>query len=462
MSLINFYLSSPKIKPGVLLSCLETVISKDKIAEAISKTKAREKRNRSLPTHVVIVLIIAMSFWATDSIVDVFKNIMTGLNANFISQQIRLKIPSSSSISEARQRVGPRVMTRLFESIVRPLATIETPGAFLGGLRLMAIDGTVFDIPETEKNAKVFGYPGTRKGTKAAFPKARMVLLVECGTHLIIDALASPYRIGERVRAIKLLRKVGPGMLLMWDRGLHSFKMVDAALKQKCHILGRLPANVKFEVIKILADGSYLSKIYPDRKSKKNGCQPLQVRIIEYKIEENGVEKVYRLITDLLDIEQFPALLLAKEYHSRWEVENTLDELKTHLNGRKTLIRSKNPREVIQEIYGWLLAHYCLRVMMFRAAETANIAPLQLGFTGTLKVIRRAIPLFQQAKIEDVNLFYSWFIAEILDNILPARTGRINPRVVKKVRSKFKSAKAFHRGQGTQLQQLNFQIYRAA
>ena len=108
--------------------------------------------------------------------------------------------------------------------------------------------GTLFDIPDTEANARVFGYPGTRKGTHAAFPKARLVLLVELGTHLITDALISPYKIGERVRAIKLLRSVGEGMLLTWDRGLHSFKMVKAALDQKCHILGRIPANVKFEV----------------------------------------------------------------------------------------------------------------------------------------------------------------------------------------------------------------------
>ena len=181
----------------------------------------------------------------------------------------------------------------------------------------MGIDGTVFDVPETETNAKVFGYPGTRKGTKAAFPKARLVFLVELGTHLIGDALLSPYRIGERVRARKLLRKVGPGMLLMWDRGLHSFKMVYATFKQKCHLLGRVPANVKFEVIKVLPDGSYLSKIYPDRQSKKNGAKPIQIRVIEYKIEEDGVEKVYRLITDLFDIAMFPALLLAKEYHCR-------------------------------------------------------------------------------------------------------------------------------------------------
>jgi hypothetical protein len=326
----------------------------------------------------------------------------------------------------------------------------------------MAIDGTVFDVPDTETNARVFGYPGTRKGTKASFPKARLVFLVELGTHLISDALLSPYRIGERVRARKLLRSVGKGMLLMWDRGLHSFKMVKEALDQQSHILGRVPANVKFEVVKILPDGSYLSWIAPDRQSQKKGAKPIPVRVIEYVVEEKGVEQVYRLITDLVDVALFPALLLAQEYHWRWEAENTLDELKTHLNGRKTLIRSKNPREVVQEIYGWLLAHYCVRVLMFQAAETAGISPLSLGFTGTVRVIRRAVPLFQQAAPSEMNLFLSWLIAEILDNKLPPRLGRTNPRVVKKPRSKFKAAKREHRGQGTQLQRLNFRVSQVA
>ena len=175
------------------------------------------------------------------------KNLVSGLSRQWIRLTQRWRVPSKSSISEARQRVGPQVMSQLFSFIARPLATAQTPGAFLGGLRVMSLDGTVFDIPDTDANARVFGYPGSRAGTRSAFPKARLVILVESGTHLITDALMCPYRIGERVRALKLLRSVSEGMLLMWDRGLHSYKMVNATLKQKCHLLGRVPANVKFE-----------------------------------------------------------------------------------------------------------------------------------------------------------------------------------------------------------------------
>ena len=78
-----------------------------------------------------------------------------------------------------------------------------------------------------------------------------MVLLIEAGTHLITDALICPYRMGERVRALKLLRSVGESMLLMWDRGLHSYRMVNATLAKGCQYLGRVPANVKFPPHKI-------------------------------------------------------------------------------------------------------------------------------------------------------------------------------------------------------------------
>jgi hypothetical protein len=127
--------------------------------------------------------------------------------------------------------------------------------------------------------------------------------------------------------------------------------------------------------------------------------------VIEYTIDSGQGKQNYRLITSLLDISLFPALLLATEYHQRWEIENTIDELKTHLNGRKTPIRSLQPRAVVQEIYGWLLGHYAVRQGMFTAAQQAGISPLRLGFTGTLKVLRRAIADFQDIQSEELPFF---------------------------------------------------------
>jgi hypothetical protein len=335
----------------------------------------------------------------------VLKNLVKGLRTQWVKSGQYWRVPSPSSITEARQRLGCQTMSRLFHLLVRPLATAETPGAFLFGLRVMAVDGTVLDIPDTPTNAKVFGYPGSPKGTRAAFPKIRLVLLVEAGTHLIVDALMCPDRIGERVQVLKLLRGVTSGMLLMWDRGLHSYNMVQATQKQGCHFLGRVAANVKFVPEQILDDGSYLAWIYPDGKSKKKGFSKILLRVIEYTIETESEQKTYRMLTSLLNHQLYPALVLARQYHQRWEIENTIDELKTHLNGRKTPIPSLNPREVVQEVYGWLLAHWAVRSLMYQAAQQAGISPLCLGFTGTLKVIRAAIPEFQHTPPEQLPFF---------------------------------------------------------
>ncbi len=379
MQLKEFTVISPVVESGMILKALETAIPSTAIEKAIEDTNRKEERQRALPTHLVICLIIGMSLWSRGSMRTVLKNLVDGLNEAWVRVSYYWRIPCKSSITEARQRVGAGVMRHLFHIVVRPQATRETPGAFLGEKRIMAVDGTVFDVPDSDTNARVFGYPASRPGTRAAFPKVRLVLLIEAGTHLIVDALICPYRIGERVRVKRLLRSVTTGMLLMWDRGLHSYAMVQATLSQKCDYLGRIPKNVKFPVEQVLDDGSYLSWIAPDGKSKKQGMTKIMVRVIEYTID-NGEAQTYRLITSLTDIALFPALLLATEYHRRWEVENTIDELKVHQLGRKTLIRSLHPREVVQEIYGWLLGHWAVRSLMLTDGHLCSHLPFTIEF----------------------------------------------------------------------------------
>jgi hypothetical protein len=404
----DFSLLSFNIQSSDLLKAIEIAIPSTAIEQAIATAKACEERNRSLPAQLVVCLVIAMSLWSKDSMRDVLKNLIDGLSEAWVKVGKYWRVPCKSAITQARQRLGPRVMSDLFYQLARPVATTQTVGAFLKGLRIVVIDGTCFDAPDSDENARVFGRPSSRPGTQAAFPKVRLVILVEGGTHLIFDAFMCPYRIGERARALKLLRSVTNGMLLMWDRGLHSYAMIQATVAKGCDYLGRIPVNVKFSVEKPLADGSYLSWIYPSGKLRKKGCQPILLRVIEYTIENPNKpdeQLRYRLISSLLDVEKFPAQLLAMEYHQRWEVENTIDELKVHLLGRKTHVRSQKPREVVQEVYGWLLGHWAVRSLIFQAATSAEIPPLRLSFTGSLRVIRRALPKFQRLQPQELPFF---------------------------------------------------------
>lgn len=175
--------------PGCeVLKAIEIAIPAMAIASSIAKTKTTEERKRSLPAQLVVSLVIALSFWSSDSMRDVLKNLVDEMSETWLKIGKYWRIPCKSAITLARQRLGARAMSDLFYRLVKPMATSKTKGAFLNGLRIVAIDGTCFDIPDSSENARVFDSPSSRPGTKSAFPKLRLVILVEAGTHLIFDA----------------------------------------------------------------------------------------------------------------------------------------------------------------------------------------------------------------------------------------------------------------------------------
>lgn len=214
----------------------------------------------------------------------------------------------------------------------------------------------------------------------------------------------------------------------------------------------RIPSNVKFLNEILLDDGSYLSWFYPSGKLRKKGFKPIQVRVIEYTIENYDRPEAqirYRLITSLLDAENFPAPSLAGEYHQRWEVENTIDEIKVHLWGRKTHIRSQRPKEVVQKIYGLLLGPKSCTIINFSLQQAVQV------FHHCVFLLLKHYELFVVfcAKIPAItttgtSIFLNWLTLEILDQLLPERVHRNNPRVVKKPVSKFRSKQVKHRGTG--------------
>jgi hypothetical protein len=266
----------------------------------------------------------------------------------------------------------------------------------------MAVDGTTLDLPDTPANARLFGRPTTGRGTGlGAFPQLWLVWLVEAGTHVLCDAVLRPCFRGEAPAARQLLRAVGPGMLVMWDRRLHSFEMIRDPRGRDAHFLGRVGKAVVLTPEEALPDGSFLASVYPSPKARRHRTEGIRVRVIEYTLDDParpGHGERYRLLTSLVDPVRYPAAGLAAEYHQRWESELTGAEVKTYQADRRPAppVRSRKPREVVQEVYGLLLAHLAVRLTMYEAATAARLDPDRLSFTGTLRVLRRAIPRFQR------------------------------------------------------------------
>ena len=235
-------------------------------------------------------------------------------------------------------------------------------------------------------------------------------------------------------------------MLLLWDRNFLSYQTVSEVRQRKAHLLARIKKNLIFEPIRVLGDGSYLAKMYRssyDRQKDRNG---ILVRIIEYTFEDPGRPgsgESHRLLTTLLDEELDPAKALIVVYHERWEEELTIDELKTHQRERPVL-RSQTPGGVVQELYGLLLGHYIIRVLMQEAASTQGIDPRRLSFTATLKILRCRLPECPKSE-SGLRRWYQDLVAEVAEEVLEKRRDRINPRVIKRKMSNWKKKRPEHR-----------------
>lgn len=215
----------------------------------------------------------------------------------------------------------------------------------------MALDGTCLDVADTPANAAAFGRPGTGRGQGVgAFPQVRLVGLAECGTHAITNAAVGPYTTGETTLAAGVLEGLGPGMLALADRGLLTVALWRQARASGAELVWRAKTGRSghaLPVDELLADGSWLSRLDAGGHRRRDPRGPIVVRVLDYTLEDPGRpghHQRYRLVTSILDPEAAPAVELAALYHQRWELESTLDELKTHQRGPKAVLRSKTPK----------------------------------------------------------------------------------------------------------------------
>ena len=359
------------------------------VDEVIAECGRTELRHRSLPARTMAYFAIGMALHSEGSYEDVLALLSDGLAWSADSEPV--KLPSKSAIFQARVRLGSAPVEVLFRRVAKPLAGPATPGCWLAGRRLVAIDGMCLDVADTVDNDVWFGRAGVAKGERAAFPLARIVALAECATHVIFDAVVGGYTTPENTLARDLLDRLQPGMLLLADRGLCGFALWARAAATGADLLWRAMGNMKPRHVETLADGTWLAELRPAGNAGRN-IEPLTIRVIDYELDDGRAnDTTYRLFTTLLDPVEAPAVELAVAYAQRWEIESTFDELKTHQRGARTVLRSKSPELVLQEIWGHLCCHYAIRTLMWEAADHAKVDPDRVSFVAALRIARRSI-----------------------------------------------------------------------
>ena len=349
------------------------------VDEVIAQAGRVEQRNRSLPARVMAYFAIGMGL-SDGSYEEVMSQITDGLS--WVSGWQESATPSSkSAIFQARARLGPEPLEALFAKVAKPFGTARSAGTWLGGKRLVAVDGTCLDLQDTPLNVAFFGRPGVRKDGKPPLPQARLLALAECGTQAMFDAVVGARTSSEVALASELIERLEPGMLLLADRGDCSYAMWREAIGTGADLLWRVKTGLSPEHLRTLADGSWLAVIRPAVDDQR---ESISLRVIDCSMGDGTDDRVsYQLFTTILDPAQASVDDLTAAYAQRWRIRLALDELTAHQRRSRTVLRSKSPELVLQEIWGYLCCHYAIRTLLtgapYTPATTRQTAAASLG-----------------------------------------------------------------------------------
>src|ERR687893_2204036 len=373
-----------RLSDHISLGVIARAVPPGRVRQVLAETGKASERERDLPAQVMVHYAIALALHMGSSTREVLRCLLEGLR--WLRGAEAVKVAGKSGISQARRRLGEAPLRRLYEELVRPVATRASKGAWYRGWRLASLDGTCLEVADTEENRAACGGPGASRGA-SAFPQLRFVALVESGGHVLFGARLGRYAEGETMLARAALAALRPGMLCLADRQFFGHALWQAAAATGADLLWRGKHNLRLPRAAALADGSYLTTIYPSDKDRRHRTGGIRVRVVEYRLEgDPDAEPLYRVLTTILDPQQAPAAELAALYHERWEIEGALAALKTQLRGAQVLLRSKTPELVRQEFWGLLLAHFAVRELMHEAALRAGEDPDRLSFLHAVRL----------------------------------------------------------------------------
>jgi Insertion element 4 transposase N-terminal/Transposase DDE domain len=408
----------------------------------LAQTRTMQQRLRALPSRTGVYFVLALGLFPRIG----YARVWTKLYAGLTSAGMVVPAVSEKALRELRRRLGPAPFKALFEVVAGPLAQPRTPGVCFAGMRTVAFDGiNSLKIPATERNRCWIGRVWYRLAF-AGYPTLRLMCLVETGTRgllgaVIGGAIGTPGDRDEAHLARRLLRLLGPGMLLLADRAFDSATFLAEVDRTGAKLLVRGGSSRKPPVLRHLPDGSYLSQL-----------AGLHVRIIEAELTVRGsdgtaVGEHYRLITTLLDDRHFPAAGLIQLYHERWEIETAYLALRhTLLTGH--VLRSGDRPGVEQEVWALLTLYQLLRTAMVEAIETRpGLDPNRASFTTALQTARDQLITAQGIDPTDNNTTNGGQVSAldrlgaigraVLATLLPARRLRYSNRNVKCTTSRY-------------------------
>ena len=363
----------------------------DQIADrAVLRRQFVKGERKRLLTRAFIVRVIVLMTLMPDA--DVREAVIALAGDLAGVPWARAWVPASArACGDWRNALGPEPLEELRATVLRASwqehEDRDWRAVIIGRSRPLkagSLDGTLIRVPDTPANRKMFGSVGTGDDS-APFPQVRALPLNDVSTRGLLGMPHGPAGTDKAAAEQKLLDTAmeqyphlfTPDRVWLMDRLYHGAPRI-ARLIARTHVLIRLKSDIPLKPITaILADGSYLAELSGDGVT-------VTVRVIEYWVTVEGQEvpEMFCLVTDLMDITEYPARELAVLYKWRWDgSETALREAKASLDGAGPsagpMLRSGSPDLVRQELAAWAAAAEMTRGLARAAALSA--APAKKG-----------------------------------------------------------------------------------
>jgi len=256
-------------------------------------------------------------------------------------------VPAPSSFCEARGKIRHSAFIDLNTTLVTAFYRGSATDFWEDSFRLVAVDGTTTDVPDTPENLKYFGgMDSCRSDPGQICPKSRVSFAYDPLNKLIVDAIMGPFMFGEDGMAYQHLEKASTSDLMIYDRGYASYKLfrrhedagvsycVRVPTKQFTRLTGEfLESNDDDRIVEYFPQGYGRSMCLREGLS----IHPVKVRLIKVELSTGKTEVLAtNVFGEDLNPEKFGEL-----YHLRWGVEEEYKRLKCRIeleafSGRKT------------------------------------------------------------------------------------------------------------------------------
>jgi len=411
---------------GELLDRFRASLDPDWVDQALEATGTATVRRRRLPAEQVVWLVLGMGLFRNKPITEIAAELNLALPGS------RGPRAASSSVTQARERLGGEPIRWLFEHCAEAWAHASAQRHAWRGLAVYGVDGTTLRLPDSDANREHFGGSASQRGG-SGYPMARLVTLMALRSHLLAAASFGPQSSSELAYAEALWPLIPDHSLTVVDRNfLRSTVLIPIAASGHCrHWLTRAKSDTTWTKLKALGRGDWLveKEVHRNARADYPGLPVRwEMRAIQY--QRKGF-KPQTLLTSLVDPVAYPASEIVALYHERWEIELGYGEVKTVMLAREETTRSKTPRGVTQELWGLALTYNLVRLEMERIAAEAGVTPDRISFKSALMFIEHALLHLSLESAGRIPEHLRQLREDIAHFILPKRRQRSYPRAVK-------------------------------